>query len=110
MSQQSVPRLVVQAGRALYGDQWRSGIAQSLDLHPRTVRRIGQAARLDDPHPISPGVLMELAALARETAVTLERGRADGRSQIRCLQMLAHELDEAARGWTPTRRARKSDR
>jgi hypothetical protein len=104
----TVPQLVVEAACALYGDQWRSDLARSLDLHPRTVRRIGSAAMVGEPYPISPGVLKELAAHARGRAAAMETVTFDGRSRARCFKMIAVELDEAVRVWTPTRRPRKA--
>jgi hypothetical protein len=106
----TAPQLVVQAARALYGEHWRSRMGRALDLGPRTVRRIGRAARTDEAQPVSPGVLVELAALARERAACVEGETAEGRSQIACLEMVALELDEAARVWTSTRRSKKPGR
>jgi hypothetical protein len=103
----TVPQLVVEAAFALYGEPWRSQLAESLTLHPRTVRRIGQAARTEEPHPVSPGVLAELAGLARASAAAAKARTPDGARAARYLRTLAHELDEAVRLWTPTRRPRK---
>jgi hypothetical protein len=104
----TAPQMIVGAARAVYGDQWRSPLAQSLALHPRTVRRIEQAARTGEPQPVSPGVLAELAALAREYADTLETSTSVEVREVRRLELIARELDEAARAWTPTRRVRKA--
>ena len=103
----TVPQLVVEAARALWGDQWRSPMSQSLDLHPRTARKIGKAAMTGEPHPVSPGILVELANLARERAAAIRTDSADAPSRARGFEMIAVELDEAARVWTPTRRPRK---
>jgi len=110
VARKTAPQLIVEAACALYGDQWRAPMARALDLGPRTVRRIGRAARTDEPQPVSPGVLLELAALARERAAGIGRETADARNQIRDFERIALELDEAARAWTPTRRPKKPSR
>jgi hypothetical protein len=107
VAKKSPPQLVIAAACALFGDQWKSRTAQTLDLHPRTIRRIGQAARTGEPFPVSPGVLVELAGLSRECAAAIQRGNVDDYRRARRLDLIALELDEAARTWSPTRRLRK---
>jgi hypothetical protein len=85
-------------------------MARSLNLRPRTVRRIEKAARTGEPHPVSPGVLVELAAMARGRAATLGTRTPGGRDQVRCFEMIALELDAAVRVWTATRRPRRGSR
>lgn len=99
----TVPQLVVEAACALYGEQWRSPMSHSLDLQPRTVRKIGKAAMTGEPHPVSPGILMELATLAREHAAAISAPGAETHSRAR-FETIAAELDEAVRVWTSTRR------
>ena len=85
-------------------------MARSLNLRPRTVRRIEKAARTGEPHPVSPGILVELAAMARERGTTLGTMPPDGRDHVHCFELIALELDAAVRVWTATRRPRRGSR
>ncbi|MEO8927732.1 MAG: hypothetical protein ABI306_11280 [Caulobacteraceae bacterium] len=71
MTAKALPWLVARAGEAIYGRHWRSAIACAVQLNPQTVRKIGKAAATGESHPVSPGVLEELAALAWEYAANI---------------------------------------
>jgi hypothetical protein len=104
----SLPQLVVAAARAIYGDRWRLPLAQSLGLNQRTVRKIGSAAALGTRYPVSPGILLELAALARSTAAACDRATPDGCDRAVICERVAVELARAANVWAPVRRPVKA--
>ena len=102
MSVKTLAQLVEQGGRIVYGPRWRSRLARALDLNPRTVRKIAKAAECGEHYPVSPGVLTELAVLARDSARVLDSCDAEGRRQSQHCEAIASELVEAARTWKPT--------
>ena len=59
--------LLAKCGRALYGPQWQTPLAQALGVADRTVRRW---ARGDTPTPV--GVYIDLLLLTQEHAATLD--------------------------------------
>ena len=60
-------KLIIDAGKALYGDRWQSALARDLDVSDRTVRR--WVAGDED---LSPGTAMDLWRLCEERAADLD--------------------------------------
>ena len=70
------PELFCRAGAALYGSEWQMPTARLLDVDPRRIRRIAQAAREGRPYDINQNWRAELAAAVRRAATDHElRGR-----------------------------------
>ena len=60
-------RLLVDAGEALYGPQWKYALARDLDVSDRTVRRWVAGA-----YPTPSGVYLDLLRLTQERAASLD--------------------------------------
>lgn len=61
------PALLVETGRALYGSDWRSPLADELGVHQRTVRRWAAGE-----FPIPDGVEAELRRLVELRAMDIK--------------------------------------
>lgn len=48
--------LFVEAGRALFGDEWKRPLAALLEMNERTVFRIAAAARTGEGYRINPAI------------------------------------------------------
>ncbi len=59
--------LLIEAGRALYGERWQSDLARALNVSDRTVRR--WASGEERPRP---GVYVDLMRLCSEHAQALD--------------------------------------
>lgn len=60
-------RLLIETGKALYGERWQCALAKDLDISDRTMRR--WVAGDDAPRP---GVYVDLLRLATERIAVLE--------------------------------------
>ncbi len=56
-------RLLAAAGEAICGKRWQSDLARELKINIRTTQRWAEAARKDEPYPVSYSLLRELLGL-----------------------------------------------
>lgn len=59
--------LLIECGRALYGQQWQSALARDLGVSGRTMRRWAAGG-----HPVPAGLRAELVKLLKERGVMLD--------------------------------------
>lgn len=87
------PQLFVEAGQALFGDDWKNPLADALGMNSRTVRRIASAAREGEDYPINPGLAPALAELLRSSAAA---ARADAETAAARLKARADAAERLA--------------
>ncbi len=54
--------LLASVGASLYGREWPAPLARALGVNVRTLQRLAAAVREGRGYPVSPGVLLDLAA------------------------------------------------
>lgn len=73
----NTPATIARIGIALYGaEEWQAPLARLLQVNPRTIRKIAQAARDGTPYAVNPHWLEELQPFVACRAAELEEAAA----------------------------------